>query len=130
MSCQQIFSVLKPPCGIQLYVQNSRRNVPFLNNFETIQQNRLLNFVSSQITNAFLFSVPRLCEVMDLDPIPVLMSMVLFSNIGGTMTPVGDPPNVIIASNRQVVQSVSMFEYYYLIFGKELVARGLQVERS
>ncbi|CAG9576987.1 unnamed protein product [Danaus chrysippus] len=47
----------------------------------------------------------RLCEVMDMDPVPILMSMVLFSNIGGTATPVGDPPNVIIASNKDVVQS-------------------------
>ncbi|XP_034828141.1 P protein-like [Maniola hyperantus] len=47
----------------------------------------------------------RLCEVMDMDPVPILMSMVLFSNIGGTATPVGDPPNVIIASNKAVVQS-------------------------
>lgn len=44
----------------------------------------------------------RLCEVMELNPIPVLMSMVLYSNIGGTATPVGDPPNVIIASNKIV----------------------------
>ncbi|XP_026734254.1 P protein-like isoform X2 [Trichoplusia ni] len=56
----------------------------------------------------------RLCEVMDLDPIPVLMSMVLFSNIGGTMTPVGDPPNVIIASNKQVVQSGVNFTNFTL----------------
>lgn len=44
---------------------------------------------------------------MDMDPIPVLMSMVIYSNIGGTATPVGDPPNVIIASNKAVSQAVS-----------------------
>jgi P protein len=41
----------------------------------------------------------RLCEVMELNPVPVLMFAVIFSNIGGTLTPVGDPPNVIITSN-------------------------------
>lgn len=50
----------------------------------------------------------RLCEVMNMDPIPVLMAMVLFCNLGGTATPVGDPPNVIIVSNKLVVQAVSM----------------------
>lgn len=45
---------------------------------------------------------------MELDPIAILMAMVIFSNIGGTATPVGDPPNVIIASNAAVVQSVSI----------------------
>ncbi|KAJ8707729.1 hypothetical protein PYW07_011406 [Mythimna separata] len=65
----------------------------------------------------------RLCEVMDLDPIPVLMSMVLFSNIGGTMTPVGDPPNVIIASNKAVVQSGINFTNFtlHMTFGIVLV---------
>ncbi|CAB3233675.1 unnamed protein product [Arctia plantaginis] len=56
----------------------------------------------------------RLCEVMDLDPIPVLMSMVLYSNIGGTATPVGDPPNVIIASNKAVIQAGINFTNFTL----------------
>ncbi|KAM3955656.1 P protein-like [Aphomia sociella] len=56
----------------------------------------------------------RLCEVMDLDPVPILMSMVIFSNIGGTMTPVGDPPNVIIASNKAVIQSGINFTNFTL----------------
>jgi P protein len=41
----------------------------------------------------------RLCEVMELNPVPVLLFSVIYSNIGGTLTPVGDPPNVIITSN-------------------------------
>ncbi|XP_038219951.1 P protein-like [Zerene cesonia] len=47
----------------------------------------------------------RLCEVMDLDPVPILMFMAIYSNIGGTATPVGDPPNVIVASNQAVINS-------------------------
>ncbi|KAG4069760.1 hypothetical protein HA402_003201 [Bradysia odoriphaga] len=45
----------------------------------------------------------RLCEVMGLNPVPILMTMVIYSNVGGTLTPVGDPPNVIISSNEDVV---------------------------
>lgn len=44
---------------------------------------------------------------MDLDPVPILMLMAIYSNIGGTATPVGDPPNVIVASNKAVIHSVS-----------------------
>lgn len=44
----------------------------------------------------------RLCEVMELNPVPVLMFAVIYSNIGGTLTPVGDPPNVIITSNSYI----------------------------
>ncbi|XP_055303066.1 P protein isoform X2 [Sitodiplosis mosellana] len=47
----------------------------------------------------------RLCEVMQLNPVPILMSMIIFSNIGGAVTPVGDPPNVIVASNPYVIKS-------------------------
>ncbi|XP_055700307.1 P protein-like [Phlebotomus papatasi] len=42
----------------------------------------------------------RLCEVIKLDPVPVLMAIVIHANVGGTVTPVGDPPNVIITSNQ------------------------------
>lgn len=46
----------------------------------------------------------RLCEVMELNPVPILMAMIIYSNVGGAMTPVGDPPNVIIASNGHIVK--------------------------
>ncbi|CAH0712879.1 unnamed protein product, partial [Brenthis ino] len=67
----------------------------------------LLSTFLDNVTTVLLMTpvTIRLCEVMDMDPVPILMSMVLFSNIGGTATPVGDPPNVIIASNKAVVQA-------------------------
>lgn len=49
----------------------------------------------------------RLCEVMGLNPVPILMAMVIYTNVGGSATPVGDPPNVIIASNEYIVKNVS-----------------------
>lgn len=51
----------------------------------------------------------RLCEVMSLNPVPILMCMVIYSNIGGALTPVGDPPNVIIASNNFISKNVNVF---------------------
>lgn len=50
----------------------------------------------------------RLCEVMGLNPVPILMCMIIYSNIGGALTPVGDPPNVIIASNSFISKNVSI----------------------
>ena len=49
----------------------------------------------------------RLGQVLNLDPRPVLIAEVVFSNIGGTATAIGDPPNVIIVSNRLIKQAVS-----------------------
>jgi len=69
-------------------------------------------FLSSLLDNVttVLLMTPvtiRLCEVMELNPVPILTAMVVYSNIGGAMTPVGDPPNVIIASNQDVKNAVS-----------------------
>ncbi|XP_016915307.2 P protein-like isoform X2 [Apis cerana] len=47
----------------------------------------------------------RLCEVMEINPVPILTAMVVYSNIGGAMTPIGDPPNVIITSNHDVINN-------------------------
>ncbi len=38
------------------------------------------------------------CKKLDLDPIPFLITEILCSNIGGTATLIGDPPNIIIGS--------------------------------
>ncbi len=40
----------------------------------------------------------QLARVLDIDPIPILISEVLFSNIGGAATMIGDPPNIMIGS--------------------------------
>ena len=40
----------------------------------------------------------QLARVLDLNPIPLLIAEVLFSNIGGAATMIGDPPNIIIGS--------------------------------
>ncbi|MEX2448722.1 MAG: ArsB/NhaD family transporter [Solirubrobacterales bacterium] len=38
-----------------------------------------------------------LADALDIDPIPLLIIEVMASNIGGTATLIGDPPNIIIA---------------------------------
>jgi Na+/H+ antiporter NhaD/arsenite permease-like protein len=38
-----------------------------------------------------------LADALDLDPIPLVVIEVIASNIGGTATLIGDPPNIIIA---------------------------------
>ena len=48
----------------------------------------------------------RLCEVMELDPKHILMAEVLFSNIGGTATAIGDPPNVILVGSSDINDAV------------------------
>jgi Na+/H+ antiporter NhaD/arsenite permease-like protein len=38
------------------------------------------------------------CQALDLEPVPFLITEALASNIGGAATLVGDPPNIMIAS--------------------------------
>src|ERR671921_1288088 len=38
-----------------------------------------------------------LADALDIDPIPLVLIEIVTSNIGGTATLIGDPPNILIA---------------------------------
>lgn len=40
----------------------------------------------------------KLAKVLNLPPVPLLVAEVMFSNIGGAATMIGDPPNIIIGN--------------------------------
>lgn len=44
----------------------------------------------------------RLCKVMDISPVPTLISAVVISNIGGCATAVGDPPVTLIVNTPAI----------------------------
>ncbi len=64
--------------------------------------------IFTAITSAFLDNVTTVILIMpitfaiakklDIDPIPYLLTEIFASNIGGTATLIGDPPNIIIGS--------------------------------
>lgn len=39
-----------------------------------------------------------IAKMMKIDPLPILLGQIVASNIGGTMTMIGDPPNIMIGS--------------------------------
>ena len=43
-----------------------------------------------------------ICQALELDVVPFLITEALASNIGGTATLIGDPPNIMIASKAQL----------------------------
>jgi Na+/H+ antiporter NhaD/arsenite permease-like protein len=43
-----------------------------------------------------------LCDTLDIDPMPLIIIEVIASNIGGTATLIGDPPNIIIAGHTNL----------------------------
>ncbi|XP_052279037.1 P protein-like isoform X2 [Dreissena polymorpha] len=88
----------------------------------------------SAIVSAFLDNVTtillltpvtiRLCEVLNLDPKKILIAEVLFSNIGGTATAIGDPPNVMIVSHKDIRNAGISFANFsgYMALGILFVA--------
>ncbi|MDO9289202.1 MAG: ArsB/NhaD family transporter [Thermodesulfovibrionales bacterium] len=78
-----------------------------------------------------------IADALEVDPLPYLISCVLASNIGGTATLIGDPPNIMIASKAQLnfmdfiyhlapIVVVMMVFYVFaikLIWGKKLKTR-------
>ncbi len=48
-----------------------------------------------------------ICRILKTDPVPFLMTEILASNIGGTATLIGDPPNIMIGS----AASLSFFDF-------------------
>jgi Na+/H+ antiporter NhaD/arsenite permease-like protein len=43
-----------------------------------------------------------LADALDIDPIPLIVIEILVSNIGGTATLIGDPPNILIAGATEL----------------------------
>lgn len=78
-----------------------------------------------------------IADALDVDPVPYLISCALASNIGGTATLIGDPPNIMIASKARLnfmdfiyhLSPIVIFMMFFyilmikLIWGKRLVTR-------
>ena len=60
----------------------------------------LISALLDNVTTILLIGPVALavCESLDLDPIPFCISLTFASNIGGTATLIGDPPNILIGS--------------------------------
>jgi Na+/H+ antiporter NhaD/arsenite permease-like protein len=99
----------------------------------------VLSAFMDNVTTVLLITPVTLliADALEVDPIPYLISCALSSNIGGTATLIGDPPNIMIASKVQLnfmdfiyhltpVVVVIMVFYIFaikLIWGKKLKTR-------
>jgi len=63
-----------------------------------------LSALLDNVTTVLLIAPVTLliCQALELDVIPFLITEALASNIGGTATLIGDPPNIMIASRAQL----------------------------
>ena len=102
----------------------------------------LTAFLSALLDNVttVLLIVPvtlSIADQLEVDPIPFLFSQIIMSNIGGTATLIGDPPNIIIAGQTglsfmdfiinltPVILVIIIVTLYllYLIYRRKLVTK-------
>jgi len=60
----------------------------------------ILSAFLDNVTTMLLLApvIISLCKAIDVEPKPMLISLALFGNVGGTSTMIGDPPNIIIGN--------------------------------
>lgn len=75
-----------------------------------------------------------ICEILEIDPVPYFLIEIMSSNIGGTGTLIGDPPNIMIGSAAgysfndfliydmpaALLIMVALILVYYVLFGRKL----------
>ncbi|WP_407313427.1 sodium:proton antiporter [Desulfosporosinus sp. SB140] len=99
----------------------------------------LLSALLDNVTTVLLI-VPitlSIADQLEVDPIPFLFSQILMSNIGGTATLIGDPPNIMIAGQSglsfmdfilnlgpviTIILIVTLF-LFYLMYRRKLITR-------
>lgn len=68
-----------------------------------------------------------IAKELDLNPVPLLITEILASNIGGTATLIGDPPNIIIGSAAGLSFSDFLFELTGIIVLIFFVSIGILI---
>ncbi len=100
--------------------------------------------VTTAVLSAFLDNVTTvlllvpitflLADALDIDPVPLIIAEIFASNIGGTATLIGDPPNILIAGHTGlsfgsflvnlgpivIVTSAVILPALYLVFRDQL----------
>ena len=112
----------------------------------------LLFAVLTAILSAFLDNVTTvllvgpmaiaITNILGIDPVPFLLAQILSSNIGGTATLIGDPPNIMIGSQAGlsfldfivtngpivVVIMAAVCACFYLIYGRRMIVAPEKME--
>ena len=142
VSMMTIINIMKPS-GVFEYIAiksaKAAKGKPFMIMAIFSVVTAVLSAFLDNVTTVLLIAPVTLliCQALELDVVPFLITEVLASNIGGTATLIGDPPNIMIASKAQLdfmafiyhltpVIIITMIIYIFtlkLIFGKRLTVR-------
>jgi anion transporter len=96
----------------------------------------LISSVIDNVTTILIF-IPislAICDSLDLEYFPLILAEIFASNIGGTATIIGDPPNIMIASAANIsfvdfskvmfplslINLLALVGFVFFVFRKEL----------
>ena len=109
----------------------------------------LLFMILTAVLSAFLDNVTTvllvgpmaisIAGILGIDPVPFLLTQILASNIGGTATLIGDPPNIMIGSKAGlsfavttgpavVIIMIVVCALYYIVYGRRMVVAPERME--
>ena len=103
----------------------------------------LAMFIDSITVILFLAAVTvELSQLLEFNPVPMILSEIFCANLGGSATMCGDPPNIIIGTslgftfadfvkNTGLIAGVSLVAvviYFYIVFHKELESGAAKVK--
>ncbi|WP_346684435.1 ArsB/NhaD family transporter [Anaerostipes butyraticus] len=105
----------------------------------------LLSGMLDNVTTVLLVGPMTLAitNILKVDPVPYIISQIMASNIGGTATLIGDPPNIMIGSAANlgfvdfilntgfaiVFVVIAVLICFYFIYGKKLFVTDEAIEK-
>ena len=102
----------------------------------------LLSALLDNVTTVLLIGPMTItvCRLLDIDAVPFFLAEIMASNIGGTATLIGDPPNIMIGSAAHltfmdflafngpaiIVIMVVAIAIFYVMYGRNMGASAEQ----
>ena len=112
---------------VAIWAAKRARGRPFLIMVLLVVLTAVASALLDNVTTVLLIAPVTLlvCDQIEAPPVPFLIAEVMASNIGGTATLIGDPPNIIIASKSGLSFNDFLFNLGPIIVLLVLVLIGL-----
>ena len=85
---------------IAIYTAKKTKGDPWKIMISFILITAILSALLDNVTTVLLIGPMTIvvCQILKVNPVPFLITQIIASNIGGTSTLIGDPPNIMIGS--------------------------------